>query len=95
MIDTDWEASGAGASNASIRLTSDRRPLVPRVTTKSTTISTRIERSVYGRGCGVAGPGSVGPVGPVGSIGTVGGTGVLVMTVELRHVVRTSAAKRM
>jgi len=34
-------------------------------------------------------------VGPVGPIGTVGGTGVLVMTIELRQLIRTSAAKQM
>src|SRR5664279_1529658 len=94
MIETVCEASGAGASSASIRLTSDRSPLVPRVTRNSTTISTRRERSVYGRGWGLSGPGSIGPLGPLGSIGTVGGTGVLVMRFEHRQAVRPSAAKR-
>src|SRR6478735_1552108 len=77
-IVTVCEASGTGASSASARLTSERRPLMPRVTRKRMTISTRIDRAVYGRGFGA-------PVSPGLPSAVAGGTDALVTNGQLRR----------
>ena len=95
MIDTVCEASGAGASSASIRLTSERQPAGPEGDQEQHDDLDPDGAVGVRAGLGLSGPGRSARLGPVGSIGTVGGTGVLVMTCELRQAVRTSAAKRM